>query len=90
MPRALLLVGALVLAAALAGGCDVAVGGGSGVSAEDVEAELAENGYGAARFACEDVDEGWDFVCTYTDVDGRRLKVGLRVDGRDLDRVAAA
>jgi hypothetical protein len=48
-------------------------------SAQDVAEYIERYRAGARRAECREGVKGWDYVCVFTDGDGRRRKVGIMV-----------
>jgi hypothetical protein len=51
-------------------------------SAQDAADWIERYRSGARRAVCRDASAGWDYVCVFTDGDGRRRKIGVIVDSR--------
>jgi len=89
MPRRPLLGIVLTLAAAVVVGCSGPGAGSRSVSAGQLERALAKNQAGATGIDCKPGVRGWDYTCLFTDLGGRRMKIGLLVTGGQVARVSA-
>ena len=79
----------LAVVAALAAGCSTPGPPGASVSSQDLERELAKNQAGATEIDCDPGVSGWDYTCLFTDLTGRRMKIGLLVTGGQVAHVSA-
>jgi hypothetical protein len=91
MPRAALFGIALLAAALVSAGCSSLPGAETRKpSADEVAQVLSRNEAGATEIGCAAERDGWDYVCTFTAVDGRRKKVGLLINEDGLEKASSA
>ena len=89
--RATLFGVALFAAAILSAGCGSLLTPDPGkASADEVAQALSRNEAGATAIGCAAERDGWDYVCTFTALDGHRKKVGLLVNEDGVERASAA
>jgi hypothetical protein len=91
MSRAALFGIVLVAAAIASTGCgSVLTSNSEKPSADEVEQALSQNQAGATAISCAEEQDGWDYVCTFTDRAGQHKKIGLLVNEDGLERTSAA
>jgi hypothetical protein len=57
-------------------------------SAQDAADWIERYRSGARRAACREAASAWDYVCVFTDGDGRRRKIGLIVGSKQPTQIS--
>ena len=90
MSRAALFGIAILAAAVVSAGCSSLPGAETQQpSAAEVAQVLSRNEAGATEIGCAAERDGWDYVCTFTAIDGHRKKVGLLINEDGLERASS-